>query len=291
MSDKWSKEKIIHLIELYENASCLWDSKSSDYKNKIKRKDAFIDIANKLNFEEQEVRKKIESLLTQYRREKKALVLKSGMSSDDVKTPWYAYKYFHFLTKKNTPRITRSNTSEDGESNLFDSDLLETESGNEDSVSEQNSVEIENPSENVEQSVPHFDKKKKKLFLSPKRQKMSKRNYEDDDQTKEAYAIMKSCYSKIQENKQRDELKVYGESVEFRLRKIKNPITVCLLKNQIDNLLFKAEMDQYTHDSSLPQPLELNAPLLKPSTTTVTQQARDSPQLQNFNMQDYVQFY
>lgn len=120
---------------------------------------------------------------------------------------------------------------------------------------------------------------------------MSKRNYEDDDQTKEAYAIMKSCYSKIQENKQRDELKVYGESVEFRLRKIKNPITVCLLKNQIDNLLFKAEMDQYTHDSSLPQPLELNAPLLKPSTTTVTQQARDSPQLQNFNMQDYVQFY
>lgn len=44
---------------------------------------------------------------------------------------------------------------------------------------------------------------------------MLKRNNEDDDQTKEAYAIMKSCYSKIQENQKRDELKVYGESVEF----------------------------------------------------------------------------
>ncbi|KAL4091676.1 hypothetical protein QTP88_026329 [Uroleucon formosanum] len=155
MSENWSKDKIINLIELYENASCLWDTKSSDYKNKIKHTDAFIDIANKLNFKEHEVRKKIESLLTQYRREKKALVLKSGLSSDDVKTPWYAYKYFHFLTNKNTPRITRSNTSEDSVSNLCDSDLLETESGsnedNEVSVSELNSVEIENYSENVEQ--------------------------------------------------------------------------------------------------------------------------------------------
>jgi hypothetical protein len=171
MSENWSKEKIINLIELYENASCLWDTKSSDYKNKIKRTDAFIDMANKLNFKEHEVRKKIESLLTQYRREKKALVLKSGMSRDDVKTPWYAYKYFHFLTNKNTPRITRSNTSED--SNLCDSDLFETESGNEDnenSVSELNSVEN---SENVEQSV-HFDKKKRNFFYRPNAQKCQK---------------------------------------------------------------------------------------------------------------------
>lgn len=58
MSEKWSKEKIFHVIELYENASCLWDTKSSDYKNKIKRRDAFIGIANKLNLEEQEIRKK-----------------------------------------------------------------------------------------------------------------------------------------------------------------------------------------------------------------------------------------
>jgi len=89
MSDnKWTKENIIRLIELYENEKCLWDTKSSDHKNKIKRTDVFIKIANDLNFEEQEVRKKMDSLLTQYRREKKALVLKSGMSSDDLKTPW-----------------------------------------------------------------------------------------------------------------------------------------------------------------------------------------------------------
>lgn len=64
MSEKWSKEKIIHLIESWnENASCLWDTKSSDFKNKIKRRDAFMGIANKLNkiVQEQEKRKKIES--------------------------------------------------------------------------------------------------------------------------------------------------------------------------------------------------------------------------------------
>jgi len=55
MSEKRSKENIIRLIEFYENARCLWDRKSSDYKNKIKRTDAFIDIANNLNCEEQEL--------------------------------------------------------------------------------------------------------------------------------------------------------------------------------------------------------------------------------------------
>jgi len=52
MSENWSKENVINLIDLYDNASCLWDTKSYDYKNKIKRTDAFIDITNKLNFDE-----------------------------------------------------------------------------------------------------------------------------------------------------------------------------------------------------------------------------------------------
>lgn len=70
-------------------------------------------------------------------------------------------------------------------------------------------------------------------------------------------------------------------------------MSVCLLKNQIDNLLFKAEMDQYTHDTSVPQPLEQNLLSPQPPSTpsTSTQQARESPQSQNFNMQHYVQFY
>lgn len=58
MSDnKWTKENIIRLIELYENEKCLWDSKSPDHKNKIKRTDAFIKIANDPKFEEQEEKK------------------------------------------------------------------------------------------------------------------------------------------------------------------------------------------------------------------------------------------
>jgi len=36
MSEKWSNENIVRLIELYENARCLWDTKSSDYENQIK---------------------------------------------------------------------------------------------------------------------------------------------------------------------------------------------------------------------------------------------------------------
>lgn len=73
----------------------------------------------------------MDSLLTQYRREIKALVLKSGISSDDLKTPWYAYKYFYFLNNKNNSRKTLSNTIED-ECSEEDCDVLDVESVTED---------------------------------------------------------------------------------------------------------------------------------------------------------------
>lgn len=300
MSDnKWTKENIIRLIELYENEKCLWDTRSSDHKNKIKRTDAFIKIANDLNFEEQEVRKKMDSLLTQYRREKKALVLKSGMSSDDLKTPWYAYKYFYFLNNKNDPRKTRSNTSEDVYSEE-DFDILDIESVNEDNENDNEKNSEYSVYSNCSTESPKT--KKKKLFISPKpAKKVPRKKNQEDEQVKEAYSIMTSCYSKLQDQQSRDELKVYGESVEFRLRKIQNPMSVCLLKNQIDNLLFQAEMDQYNQVTipvqSTPllselQPTASNSPSPQ-SATSVTPHSQQI-QSQDYNMRNHFensQFY
>lgn len=59
--------------------------------------------------------------------------------------------------------------------------------------------------------------------MSPKH---SEKKKQEDEQVKEAYSIMTSCYSKLQDQQPKDELKVYGESVKFRLRKIQNPMSV-----------------------------------------------------------------
>lgn len=112
---------------------------------------------------------------------------------------------------------------------------------------------------------------------------------------------MTSCYSKLQDQQPRDELKVYGESVEFRLRKIQNPMSVCLLKNQIDNLLFQAQMDQYTQVTmpmqstlllSTFQPTASNS--TSPQTATLVTQHPQQIQLPDYNMQNHFedsQFY
>jgi len=103
-----------------------------------------------------------------------------------------------------------------------------------------------------------------------------------------------NVYSKLQNQQPKDELKVYGESVEFRLRKIQNPMSVCLLKNQIGNLLFQAEMDQYKQVTipvqSTPllsefQPTASNSPSPQ-SATSVTPQTQQI-QLQDYNMRNH----
>lgn len=173
------------------------------------------------------------------------------------------------------------------------------------SVNEDNENDNEKKSEYSEYSNCSKESpktKKKKLFISPKpAKKVPRKKNQDDEQVKEAYSIITSCYPKLQDQQPRDELKVYGESVEFRLRKIQNPMSVCLLKYQIDNLLFQAETDQYKQVTipvqSTPllsefQPTASNSPSPQ-SATSVTPHLQQI-QLQDYNMQNHFensQFY
>jgi len=50
------------------------------------------------------VKKKIESLLVQFRREKKAVIPKSEMGTADKKKAWWGLPFFKFLRDKNVPR-------------------------------------------------------------------------------------------------------------------------------------------------------------------------------------------
>ncbi|XP_046674768.1 uncharacterized protein LOC124363559 [Homalodisca vitripennis] len=102
----WDREKSLTLIKLYEQHSLLWNPWEESYKMKNKRNDSLKVIATEIGADVEVVKNKIDSLLSQYRWEKKIAESKSGMGSDEKKTQWLGLKHFAFLNDKFTPRPT-----------------------------------------------------------------------------------------------------------------------------------------------------------------------------------------
>lgn len=107
----FSDEKLFTLIELYRQNECLWDIKSPYYKNTIKRKAAFTIIGEKLDLDEETIKKKIASLRATYILEKKKITdsQRTGTGTDDVyfpTIPWF--EHMQFLNDVIIPRKTVS---------------------------------------------------------------------------------------------------------------------------------------------------------------------------------------
>ncbi|XP_063868894.1 uncharacterized protein LOC135104973 [Scylla paramamosain] len=90
----WDRKETLLLIELYRQNPCLWNVKSTVYKDRNKRVAAINEITaglnrNGLSVTASEVKKKIESIRSQYRRElrKQEKSKKSGAGADDIYTP------------------------------------------------------------------------------------------------------------------------------------------------------------------------------------------------------------
>lgn len=221
----WSVEKTISLIQAYELHPLLWNPSEKLYKNKYKRNDAIMEIASDMGCSVLDVKKKLESVLAQYRREKKN-VTKSGMATSDRKKPWWGLKYLRFLDDKYTPN--RTTTSSDT--------FKVTE---EDNMEE----EVSQATEAREDDAPINDRPSSSCNKSFKLPPNKKSRKEKQD---EAYKIMKECYEGMNcPDNHRDEFSIYGEAVAARIRKLTNPVAICILKNKIDNAIFEAELEEY----------------------------------------------
>jgi len=73
---EWSNEACIELIQEYELKPVLWNPSHEYYFSKTKKQEAWEEIAKNLNKDIEEVKKKAQSLLGSFRREK-AKVLKT----------------------------------------------------------------------------------------------------------------------------------------------------------------------------------------------------------------------
>lgn len=77
------KKDCLQLIELYGGYRRLWDAQCSEYTNRGLREDAWREIGRVMNMSVQELKKKMESLMGSYRRErsreKQSRITGSGM--------------------------------------------------------------------------------------------------------------------------------------------------------------------------------------------------------------------
>ncbi|CAH1964058.1 unnamed protein product [Acanthoscelides obtectus] len=106
---EWTNDKTLQLIELYRTKECLWNPKSSFYKLLNKKNDAWQGIATEMNCNTIEVKKKINSLLASFRRErqKESTTKTSGSGAgEQYYSTWFAFKSLDFLRDKFTPKST-----------------------------------------------------------------------------------------------------------------------------------------------------------------------------------------
>lgn len=83
----------------------------NDYKSKSKKLDAWNEISVVMKCDVGEVKKKMESLLSSFRRErqKQECTAKTGSGTEDIfKSNWFAFKNMLFLMDKFAPKETKN---------------------------------------------------------------------------------------------------------------------------------------------------------------------------------------
>lgn len=87
----------------------MWNTHSKYYTNKIKRQDAYSDLAKKYNLTEKGVRNKIKSVRSHFSKEhQKVKIKKSGASTEiSYDSTWFAYRPLLFIEDSATPRQTK----------------------------------------------------------------------------------------------------------------------------------------------------------------------------------------
>jgi len=83
---RWNEQNTIRFIKIYQHKQILWHAKHPQHYNKIRRRDAWEDLAKEIGFTADECRKKMNGLLSAMRREKAKIKKSFGTSKGKEKT-------------------------------------------------------------------------------------------------------------------------------------------------------------------------------------------------------------
>lgn len=106
----FSDDECITLINLYKSRPILWDPSHSKYKLTKIKIDFWLEIANEMKKDVNAIKKKMESLLSSFRRERQREGISghSGAGADEIyRSKWFAFKEMQFLNDKFKPRTTK----------------------------------------------------------------------------------------------------------------------------------------------------------------------------------------
>lgn len=104
----WTSENTLKLIEDLHSLPCLWDVRSAEYKDRIKKDDAYVTLANKYSVSVMQAEKKIQALKTQFRREHRKCVVSKRSGGCLKKAAWFGYEPLLFLVQGCESRDNRS---------------------------------------------------------------------------------------------------------------------------------------------------------------------------------------
>lgn len=94
---EWTNDDALELIEQYRAKTELWNRSDPKYKDKLCRFRAWSEIAERFGCSKAEVERKMNVLLTQYRREKHKMLMKLYQGLQPSPSKWYAFKHFDFM--------------------------------------------------------------------------------------------------------------------------------------------------------------------------------------------------
>ncbi|XP_060809362.1 transcription factor Adf-1-like [Amyelois transitella] len=243
MSVVWGNDTVLLLIELYESRDLLWDTSHRDYRNKIKKNDAWEDIAKALKLPRKEIEAKVHTLRSQFVRERKKVKSSktTGSGREDMKSSaWFAYDAMKFLLKGAT-------TS--GSLDTLDTNSPQSQntisSPDEDVVLQSQSTVPEFQSPHQLESQSTIDQAEQPTTPAPtpsSSRPTRKRSHPNEDRLEEAYEVLHAAKNRMMS---RDEFDVYGQYVGTELRALNDEHSVIMAKYYINNILLDARLGKY----------------------------------------------
>ncbi|XP_066981347.1 uncharacterized protein [Macrobrachium rosenbergii] len=104
---EWHRSRCMTLIAEYEKRPVLWDPEHGSYFNKTKKLEQWEEVAQVIGCTVEEVKRKMDSLLGSFRRERGKANRHKGNDKGGQKpfvSRWFAYKPMAFLLERDDPR-------------------------------------------------------------------------------------------------------------------------------------------------------------------------------------------
>ncbi|XP_069688554.1 uncharacterized protein [Periplaneta americana] len=237
---EWTKEGVIEFIDAYRRKEIIWNPKHPSHFNKIRKQDAWEELAKEVKRPVDECKRKMECLLSSLRREKVKIKKSNGAGRerDEVyKSSWFAYESMSFIMDKNKPRPIQ-NGIETQEAQV---QLSQAQKGN--------------PPVQPDKYLPPPPPRKKKKV--------------ENQRLEKAFQLL-TAYSNQTIN---DECQHFGNMVAAKLRNFNDSVR-CVIESEIMAIFIKANRGFYDH--YYPAPLQLtNLPEI--NSPSVPYSVRDSP--------------